>query len=72
MKQSVERYASLSVDLERAPWQAAETLARYRITAEQKAKLDDHWRPRMSDTETRARWDEACKAYRAWLASRGA
>ena len=70
--QSVERYASICVDLERAPWQAGETLARYRITAEQKATLDNHWRTRMSHPETRARWDEACKAYRAWLASRGA
>ena len=68
LAQSVERYASLCVDLERAPGQAAETLARYRLTAEQKVTLDERWRAKMSDTETRARWDEACKVYRAWLA----
>ena len=71
LKQSVERYASLCIDLERAPERAGEALARYRLTAEQKGAIDDHWRRRMSDAETRARWEEACRVYRAWLASQG-
>jgi len=69
--QSIERYASLCIDLERAPAHAAETLARYRITAEQSAAIDEHWRARMSDAVTRARWEEACRIYRSWLATQG-
>jgi hypothetical protein len=68
LTQSVERYASFCIDLERAPGQAADTLARYRVTTEQRASIDAHWRARMSDAETRARWDDACRVYRAWLA----
>jgi hypothetical protein len=71
---TLEQHASLCVELAVSPERAAETLQRYRISAEQKAHLDAHYRQKVAESpDARAAWDRAYQAYHAWLArSRGA
>jgi hypothetical protein len=69
---SLEQYASLCVELAVEPAKAAETLLRYRLDAEQKRALDDHWQRRIhAEPGARARFDQAYTAYQQWyVASR--
>ena len=66
---SVEQYASLHVELAALPGRSTEVLDRYRITEDQRRRLDAHWTARMAaDPALRQAWDGACAAYKAWLA----
>ncbi len=66
---SLERHASVHVELELYPGQAAAVLQRYGLGAEQYASLDAGWRARMTrDPALQDAWEEARSAYRAWLA----
>jgi hypothetical protein len=69
---TLEQYASLCVELQRRPDRIAETLGRYRVTAEQRAQLDAYWRSRLAaDPALYVSFASACAAYRAWLAQSG-
>jgi hypothetical protein len=64
---STEQYASLCVELELDPAGAAETLQRYRLTAEQRIALDAAWRERMARApDLYAAWSQATSRYKAW------
>ncbi|MFS8067980.1 MAG: hypothetical protein ACMG6S_16625, partial [Byssovorax sp.] len=66
---SVEQYASLHVELAALPGRSTEVLDRYRITEEQRHRLDAHWTARMAtEPALRQAWEGACAAYKAWLA----
>lgn len=68
---TLEQHVSLCADLTFTPARAAETLARYRITAEGKAELDRLWKERFSaDPALEARWREAHGMYLKFLGSR--
>jgi hypothetical protein len=68
---SLQQFASLTVDLSMDPARRAETLARYRITEDQKAEIDAVWGSRFhADPSARAAYDQAVASYRAWLAQR--
>jgi len=65
---TLEQHASLHVELALWPDQTDATLARYRLTREAKALLDDQLGERMARTpELRVAWDHACRTYQAWL-----
>jgi hypothetical protein len=67
---TLEQYASLVVDLADAPERGAETLARYRISLEQRAIIDRHFQDRFArEPGLRATWEMACATYRSWLVS---
>jgi hypothetical protein len=66
---SLERYASLLVDLEQAPDPAA-ALARYGLTAASFESERTAWAPRLADAATAAGLRAAMEQYRAWLARR--
>jgi hypothetical protein len=66
---SLERYASLLVDLERAH-DPADALARYGLSAAAFESERAAWAPRLADAATAARLREAMQQYRAWLAQR--
>jgi hypothetical protein len=64
---SLEQYASLLVELAVEPAKAGEILRRYRITAEQRRAIDEHWQGRMAaDPKTCITFERAYAAYRAW------
>jgi hypothetical protein len=66
---SIERYASLCVELEATPASSAQTLRRYQLSAPEWVALDAHWKARFSrEPEVKAAWESARAAYRAWLA----
>ncbi len=66
---TIEQYASLVVDLSMAPGRHTETLARYRLSPEEKAALDKHYQHRFAcDPQSRAAFEHATRAYSAWLA----
>jgi hypothetical protein len=65
---SIEQHASLSVELNLAPRNAADALARYRLNAAEKDALDAYWRQRMEgDPTLRAAWERAYRLYETWL-----
>jgi hypothetical protein len=65
---SLEQYASLCVEIRRDPTRAGDVLRRYYLSTEQHRRLDAHWRPRLAeDAALRARWEQACATYDAWL-----
>lgn len=69
---TVEQYASLCVDLELAPHNAAEVLRRYGLTAEGKRTLDEGWaRVFAEQPARRAAFEHAKATYRAWLTRGG-
>jgi hypothetical protein len=69
---TVERYASLCVELELHPERAGDTLRRYQVTPEGKAKLDVVYMDRMArDARVWLAFDVACKSYRTWLKQQG-
>jgi hypothetical protein len=56
------------VELSIASAQEEEVLARYRLTREQRERVDAHWQEEFErDPDTQAAWEQACKLYRAWL-----
>lgn len=65
---TLQQYASLFVELAMAPDRAAQILARYRLTPQQRESLDGHFQGRFAaDPGLRAEWEQACATYRAWL-----
>lgn len=68
---SLEQYASVCVELSLHPAKAEETLRRYRLTEDQRAKLDAYWQARIaSDPGVAAAWNHACAVYRDWVQRR--
>jgi hypothetical protein len=66
---SIERYASLCVELAATPGNAAQTLRRYQLSEPEWVALDAYWKARFSrEPEARSAWESARAAYRAWLA----
>jgi hypothetical protein len=63
----LEQHASLSCELTEAPHRAAETLARYHVTAAEKLALDQHYAAQFArEPAARTAWDAAYQTYRAW------
>ncbi len=70
---TLERYASLKVELREYADRVADVLARYKLDPETAAALDDDWKRRMNtDSTLRSRFLDACERYRGWLRSRAA
>lgn len=66
---SIERYASLCVELAATPLNAAQALRRYQLSETEWVALDAYWKARFSrEPEMQAAWERARAAYRAWLA----
>lgn len=66
---SIERYASLCVELAAMPVNATQTLRRYQLSEPEWVALDTYWKARFSrEPEVHAAWESARAAYRAWLA----
>jgi len=69
---SIERYASLCVELSATPANRGETLRRYQLNEPQRTTLDAHWKARITrEPGMRATWENACSAYKTWLAQAG-
>ncbi|APR76036.1 Hypothetical protein A7982_01383 [Minicystis rosea] len=67
---TVAQYASLRVELQRRPDQAASILSRYQVPSESREELDASWRARFeADPLLRAEFARAYAAYLAWLGS---
>ncbi|MDC3955581.1 hypothetical protein [Polyangium jinanense] len=68
---TLERYASLCVELTAAPGHAQAVAWRYGLTHEQWKKVNAYWQGRMaSEPDVRAAWERACVTYRDWLMRR--
>jgi hypothetical protein len=68
---SLEQHASMTVEIAMGR-DAAEVLARYRLTPEAKVRLDQHYREVVgASPEARATWDRAYRAYYEWLQKSG-
>jgi hypothetical protein len=66
---SIERYASICVELSAPSANRLHTLRRYQLTESEWITLDAEWKARLSrEPGARAAWENACSAYRAWLA----
>jgi glutathionylspermidine synthase len=64
---TLEQYASLCVEIAFEPAKVDDTLLRYRIDAEQRRALDDHWQRRMMAAPSLwMRFDQAYAAYQKW------
>jgi hypothetical protein len=69
---TLEQHVSLCAELVMAPPRTAEILARYHVSAPQKAQLDLQWQGRLkADPALEKRWHEAFRTYCAFLASTG-
>jgi hypothetical protein len=70
---TLPQYASLRVELELAPDQAEAILARYGVTRDGRARLEDYWRGRFeADPLLRMMFAKAYATYVSWLrANRG-
>jgi hypothetical protein len=56
------------VEIARSPARAAETLARYRITPQEKVLVDQYYRDSMAaNPEIRAAWERSYQSYQVWL-----
>ena len=65
---TLQQHASLTVELELAPKNAAAIHARYGLTAGMKKAVDDHYHAELSRSpELRRAWRAARDAYRDWL-----
>jgi hypothetical protein len=65
---TLEQHASLCAELSFAPDKVAEILARYRLSAESKALVDQFYREKVAESaEVRAAWDRGYRGYYAWL-----
>ncbi|TKC98170.1 hypothetical protein [Polyangium fumosum] len=61
---TLEQHAALTLELALHPGQEAEVLARYSLTSEQKAQLDQEYRERVAASpEARAAWTTAYRAH---------
>ena len=68
---SLERHASLCLELAVDPAHAGEALARYQVTPAEKARADEYYRALIaSDPERRAQWNHAYTVYHQWFTSR--
>lgn len=68
---TLEQYASLCVELNAAPNQAAEIAGRYGLTQPQWTTVNQYWQTRMTrEPDVRAAWERACVTYRQWLMGR--
>jgi hypothetical protein len=68
---SMERHASLCLELALDPGHAEETLARYQVTAEDKELADRHYKAQSAaDPAFRTAWNRAFETYRAWFNAR--
>jgi len=68
---TLEQYASLCVELNAAPHQAAEIAGRYGLTQPQWTTVNAYWQGRMThEPDVRAAWERACVTYRQWLLGR--
>lgn len=66
---SIERYASLCVELEASPASSAHTLRRYQLSETEWVALDAYWKARFSrEPAVQSASESARAAYRAWLA----
>jgi hypothetical protein len=66
----LERHASLCVELAVHPAHAGDVLARYQVSAADKARADEFYLAQMeADPDVRARWNHAFEIYRAWFMS---
>lgn len=64
----LERHASICLEIALDPPRTAEVLARYKITAEEKARADAYYRTQIAaDRDLGARWNQAYAAYHAWF-----
>jgi len=67
---TIEQYASLCVELEGGA--EAAVLARYRLSPEERAALEEAFGKRFERWSAQRRaWETACETYRAWLAANG-
>lgn len=65
---TLQRYASLCVELAMFPDSRAGVLERYRVPSGALEPLENHWRDRFDKhPETRAEWQQFMAQYRAWL-----
>jgi hypothetical protein len=68
---SLERHASLCLEIAVDPARTADALARYQVTAADKARADEHYRARCAaDADLHAQWNHAYAVYHAWFTSR--
>jgi hypothetical protein len=68
---TLERHASMTVEIALAPEKALEVLARYGVSVEGKRAADAYWRGRMaSDTSLRDTWNRLYSRYSAQLSGR--
>ena len=70
---TLERHASMTVEIAMAPEKALEVLARYGLTAEGKRAVDAYWREQVErDAGVREAWQRAYGVYWEWVVtSRG-
>lgn len=65
---TIEQYASFCVELEIYADRPAEVLARYRLTAADRAALDEHYRQVFAQRPMESlTFQRACASYKAWL-----
>ncbi len=67
---TLEQHASLHVELEMHPEDAAEILGRYGLTTAQHARIDMGWEAQIAlNPKVAAAWRQAIEQYRAWVSS---
>lgn len=67
---TLEQYASLCAELELAPSREQETLRRYHLRSDQKARLDSYWTARfLADSNVHGAFRHAKTTYANWLKS---
>jgi hypothetical protein len=65
---TLQRYASLCVELEKDPARASETLTRYGLRVEQKVELDAIWAAKFrAEPASYATFQKAMTVYAEWL-----
>jgi hypothetical protein len=65
---SLEQHASLCVELTVAPERTHETLVRYGLTPELKARADAYWRERAkAEPAVEGAWASAYETYQVWF-----
>jgi hypothetical protein len=68
---SLERHASMCLEIALDPSRVAEVLACYQVTAQEKASADEYYRARIAvEPELGAQWNNAYATYHAWFMSR--
>jgi hypothetical protein len=68
---TLEQYASLRVELDRAPESASVALRRYGVADDARDTLDTHWKARFAaDPALRMSFAQKCAEYVAWLEAR--